>query len=190
MSTAYDASFGEVKNRLRFEAEALHAAAESLSGTLQRHRNEYVSQLELRLTKLEEECHMLRARLAQQEHDDAARFDQAKMESVNLARMWEAEKRRLVDENRELSEDVIKARRAAETEAGTNGKLRIELGQCHDELRAADARDGILAAAQADRDAAIAEAAMLRRELAILRSRFNRGGGTESHVHESVHVRL
>lgn len=32
------------------------------------------------------------------------------MESVNLARMWEAEKRRLVDENRELSEDVIKVR--------------------------------------------------------------------------------
>jgi hypothetical protein len=35
---------------------------------------------------------------------------QAKMESVQLARMWEAEKRRIMDENRELNEDVMRVR--------------------------------------------------------------------------------
>lgn len=84
------------------------------------------------------------------------------------------------------------ARRDAEAEAATCGKLRMELSAYSEELRVADAREGALATAQADRDGAMAEASSLRRELAILRNRIARGGetSTTSHIRETVHLRL
>jgi len=185
---AFEPSFGEAKNRLRYEASSLHAAAEALCGTLQRHRTDFIASLETRIKKLEAECDALRAKLNQQEHDDAIRFEQAKVESVELARMWEAEKKRLLDEIRELNEDLVKARRAADDGAAGNRKLRIELNTYAEELRMADARESALAATQAERDSAIAETAGLRRELAILRSRLGRAEPAGYAVHETVQI--